>query len=401
MAEAGPPMRLKEWLIAQVESGGYPGLCWEDREKKEFRIPWKHAAKQHYRQQEDAALFKAWAIYKGKYHEGVDKADPSVWKTRLRCALNKSIDFKEVPDRSHLDISEPYKVYQIVTDVSQETGPSGHLRSRAGPSKCPALLCSLHAGYQVQGYFYSWSPAHFRCHASPRFASPVIPSTDNETTNSDFWLHIRLYYCDVLVKEVTTRTAEGCRITYRPVPADNEHLYGPSAMEQVQFPCPGTPAGDGPAARVAGVLERLLPHLHRGILLWVAPEGVFTKRQCQGRVYWKGPLAPHEDRPNKLERERTYKLLDTQQFLQQLRGFLNHGKPPPQYQIHFCFGEEYPAAPNQKLHKFVTACVEPVFARDLCLHAQRLGPQSLQGPQPLGSDAPRNIVQILKQLCSP
>uniref|UniRef100_A0A8D2L4C6 IRF tryptophan pentad repeat domain-containing protein n=1 Tax=Varanus komodoensis TaxID=61221 RepID=A0A8D2L4C6_VARKO len=136
---SGPPMRLKEWLIAQVESGGYPGLCWEDREKKEFRIPWKHAAKQHYRQQEDAALFKAWAIYKGKYHEGVDKADPSVWKTRLRCALNKSIDFKEVPDRSHLDISEPYKVYQIVTDVSQETGPSGHLRSRAGVGAALAL----------------------------------------------------------------------------------------------------------------------------------------------------------------------------------------------------------------------------------------------------------------------
>lgn len=40
------------------------------------------------------------------------------------------------------------------------------------------------------------------------------------------------------------------------------------------------------------------------------------KRQCQGRVYWNGPLAPHRDWPNKLEREKTYKLLDTQQFLQ-------------------------------------------------------------------------------------
>uniref|UniRef100_A0A8D2L459 IRF tryptophan pentad repeat domain-containing protein n=1 Tax=Varanus komodoensis TaxID=61221 RepID=A0A8D2L459_VARKO len=417
---AGPPMRLKEWLIAQVESGGYPGLCWEDREKKEFRIPWKHAAKQHYRQQEDAALFKAWAIYKGKYHEGVDKADPSVWKTRLRCALNKSIDFKEVPDRSHLDISEPYKVYQIVTDHSLcqrgttwhtegPTATSSNILSRVGKVWRDTFRAGK-AGWAdpgsdgVEGSFLP-PPSREKGSRTLGEAGPLGAQAALVQLavwrEKYFWLHIRLYYCDVLVKEVTTRTAEGCRITYRPVPADNEHLYGPSAMEQVQFPCPGTPAGDGPAARVAGVLERLLPHLHRGILLWVAPEGVFTKRQCQGRVYWKGPLAPHEDRPNKLERERTYKLLDTQQFLQQLRGFLNHGKPPPQYQIHFCFGEEYPAAPNQKLHKFVTACVEPVFARDLCLHAQRLGPQSLQGPQPLGSDAPRNIVQILKQLCSP
>lgn len=65
---------------------------------------------------------QAWAIYKGKYHEGLDKADPSVWKTRLRCALNKSTDFQEVPEQSHLDISEPYKVYRI---VSQDTGMAG------------------------------------------------------------------------------------------------------------------------------------------------------------------------------------------------------------------------------------------------------------------------------------
>lgn len=51
-------MRLKEWLIAQIDSGRYPGLRWENRHRTLFRIPWKHAAKQDYRQQQDAALFK-------------------------------------------------------------------------------------------------------------------------------------------------------------------------------------------------------------------------------------------------------------------------------------------------------------------------------------------------------
>lgn len=67
---------------------------------------------------------QAWAVYKGKYHEGTDKADPSTWKTRLRCALNKSTDFQEVPERSQLDISEPYKVYQIVSDGTRDAGTS-------------------------------------------------------------------------------------------------------------------------------------------------------------------------------------------------------------------------------------------------------------------------------------
>lgn len=61
-------------------------------------------------------------MYKGKFQEGRDKADPSTWKTRLRCALNKSTDFQEVPERSQLDISEPYKVYRILDDTGRLIG---------------------------------------------------------------------------------------------------------------------------------------------------------------------------------------------------------------------------------------------------------------------------------------
>lgn len=58
MEDRSRHMRLREWLIAQIDSGNYPGLSWENQEKTMFRIPWKHAAKQDYRQNQDAALFK-------------------------------------------------------------------------------------------------------------------------------------------------------------------------------------------------------------------------------------------------------------------------------------------------------------------------------------------------------
>jgi len=58
MEDRSRHMRLREWLIAQIDSGKYPGLSWENQEKTMFRIPWKHAAKQDYRQNQDAALFK-------------------------------------------------------------------------------------------------------------------------------------------------------------------------------------------------------------------------------------------------------------------------------------------------------------------------------------------------------
>lgn len=50
--------KLRQWLIEQIGSRRYPGLVWENDEKTIFRIPWKHAGKQDYNREEDAALFK-------------------------------------------------------------------------------------------------------------------------------------------------------------------------------------------------------------------------------------------------------------------------------------------------------------------------------------------------------
>lgn len=50
--------KLRQWLIDQIDSRRYPGLVWENDERTIFRIPWKHAGKQDYNREEDAALFK-------------------------------------------------------------------------------------------------------------------------------------------------------------------------------------------------------------------------------------------------------------------------------------------------------------------------------------------------------
>ncbi|XP_012908875.1 interferon regulatory factor 8 isoform X3 [Mustela putorius furo] len=144
--------------------------------------------------------------------------------------------------------------------------------------------------YQAQDPTHHWSPL-----------------LSEDFSNPDCWLHVRLFYRGKLVLETTTRVAEGCRLSPQEVTAAEGLLGPPRCMAQVCFPEPP------PGARV---LERLLRHLERGVLLWVAPEGVFAKRLCRGRVYWRGPLAPHRAQPNKLEREHTCQLLDTLLFLE-------------------------------------------------------------------------------------
>ncbi|XP_030629900.1 interferon regulatory factor 4a [Chanos chanos] len=427
--------KLRQWLIDQIDSGEYPGLVWENDEKTIFRIPWKHAGKQDYNREEDAALFKAWALFKGKYREGVDKPDPPTWKTRLRCALNKSNDFDELVERSQLDISDPYKVYRIIPEGAKRGAKANNVEENMAhvsssvysmhspysslqpqmpsyvlpperrdwrdygqeqnhhpqPShadlqygQCPyppPRSLPWHAppcdnGYQISGTFCTYSPTE-------PHATAVDPNMRSADPISDCRLHVSLFYRDSLVKEVTTTSPEGCRISSAPSsppspssPCSDERLYG--GAEPVLFPFPYPQSQRRGAEKLPNILER-------GVLLWLLADGLYAKRLCQGRVYWEGPLAPYSDKPNKLEKEQTCKLFDTQQFLSELQGYIHHGRPMPRYHVVLCFGDEYPDPQRQS--KMITAQVEPLFARQLLYFAGQPNSHYLRGYE-IPSQAP-------------
>uniref|UniRef100_A0A8D0HQ48 Interferon regulatory factor 4 n=1 Tax=Sphenodon punctatus TaxID=8508 RepID=A0A8D0HQ48_SPHPU len=366
--------KLRQWLIEQIDSGKYPGLVWENDEKSIFRIPWKHAGKQDYNREEDAALFKAWALFKGKFREGIDKPDPPTWKTRLRCALNKSNDFEELVDRSQLDISDPYNVYRIVPEGAKKGAKQLSMEDQQMimnhpypvPPSYPALPSQV-SNYMVphECNWREYVPEQSHPDIPYQCTSVSFPARSHHwqgpACQNDCRMHIRLYYNEVLVKEVTTSSPEGCRIG---------QSYEVSSLDQVLFPYPE----DNSQRKT---IEKLLSHLERGVLLWMAPDGLYAKRLCQNRIYWDGPLAFCSDRPNKLEREQTCKLFDTPQFLSELQAFAHHGRPLPRFQAALCFGEEFPDPQRQR--KQITANVEPVFARQLYYFAQQNSGHFLRG----------------------
>lgn len=71
LAEANSKMqrrlRLRDWLVVQIESGNFLGLEWIDKERRIFRVPWKHGSRQSWKEDVDAAVFREWAIYTGRY----------------------------------------------------------------------------------------------------------------------------------------------------------------------------------------------------------------------------------------------------------------------------------------------------------------------------------------------
>ncbi|XDV41114.1 hypothetical protein PO909_010037 [Leuciscus waleckii] len=391
--------KLRQWLIEQVDSGKYPGLVWEDRERSTFRIPWKHAGKQDYNRDEDAALFKAWALFKGKYREGIDKADPPTWKTRLRCALNKSCDFEELVGRSQLDVSEPFKVYRVIPEGTKR-GPKsyekvstslGHHNYPFFPSYQPVegqvcnylsvadrswrdFLCEQNSlsdahfsqnsrwdsGYQISGSVYSCNtfdspPSPFTLETSMRSAEAMALSGPASA--------VTVFSGETLFAEVTVTSVEGCRLA---PPPDS---WSPGGPELVPLP---------QAER--GALEG-------GVLLWMTPDGLYARCFCQSQVYCDGTHTHLSDKLCQLEREQTSKVLDTQIFLTELQGYFLHARPPPRFHVQLFFESCDPSADKRPL----TVQVEPLFARQMMLLLQQGGINYMRSTYELSPLTPEQL----------
>ncbi|XP_029284498.1 interferon regulatory factor 8 [Cottoperca gobio] len=397
--------RLKQWLVEQIQSGLYSGLLWEDESRTMFRIPWKHAGKQDYNQEVDASIFKAWAVFKGKFKEG-EKAEPATWKTRLRCALNKSPDFEEVGERSQLDISEPYKVYRIVPEEEQKNGKSSVMSMAAttssgdiidmdcSPAEIEELIkedesCSIQASPE---YWSQGSINAFPLHQDP------LPSGNLSSAFSQ--IIVSFYYGGKLMHTTSVTHPDGCRISPQPH-LGRGPLYSSDSMQSVNFP----PAELIEHDHQRHVTRKLLGHLERGVLVRANQEGIFIKRLCQSRVFWSGLSemgSQYSPMPCKLERDAVVKIFDAGKFLQALQMYQDGQFPAPDPTVTLCFGEELHDLNNAK-SKLIIVQITVVNCQHLleAVNMRRSQPYcinpNLEISDKVASD---QMARIYQELCS-
>lgn len=411
--------RLKQWLVEQIHSGQYPGLLWEDESRTMFRIPWKHAGKQDYNQEIDASIFKSWAVFKGKFKEG-DKAEPATWKTRLRCALNKSPDFEEVADRSQLDISEPYKVYRIVPEEEQKTGKSTVAAMTTSSGNMTDMDCSpadleeLIKESTTDDYMGIIKRSHSpqdegsRMQPSPEYwpqgSIGTFPVHSDSSSMGSYGagfcqLMISFYYAGKLMHTTVTSNPEGCRLCPGLPPLAHSALYGPGSMQSVRFP----PAELIEPERQRHVTHKLLGHLERGVLLRSNREGIFIKRLCQSRVFWSGPgdLGPqYSPGPCKLERDSVVKIFDTSRFLEALQLYQEGQFPAPDVSVTLCFGEELHDLSHAK-NKLIIVQITSLSCQQLLeavnTRRSQYNSPTLEMADELASD---QMARIYQDLCS-
>eukprot|EP00063_Salmo_salar_P093414 XP_014068249.1 PREDICTED: interferon regulatory factor 2 isoform X2 [Salmo salar] len=128
-------MRMRPWLVEQINSSLIPGLIWINREKRIFQIPWMHAARHGWDLEKDAPLFMNWAIHTGKYQLGIDKPDPKTWKANFRCAMNSLPDIEEVKDKSIKKGTNAFRVYKMLSASERQTKKGKKRTEKGGKNK--------------------------------------------------------------------------------------------------------------------------------------------------------------------------------------------------------------------------------------------------------------------------
>ncbi|XP_038010573.1 interferon regulatory factor 5 isoform X2 [Motacilla alba alba] len=322
-----PPrrVRLKPWLVAQVSSRRFPGLRWLDPERRRFVIPWGHATRNPPGPQDHDTIFKAWAQETGRFRAG-DPPDPPRWKATLRCALNKSREFRLLLDGPRASPAQPFRVYELC-----EEPPGGA------------------DGGDEDDYGCSGEEDVSQLH---KMTSLSIDVTD---------LELKFQYRGRQVCALTVSNPHGCRLFHSSLEPtrEQEELFGPLTLEQVPFPAPDAI----PNEKQRFYTHQLLDVLDRGLILELQGQDLFALRLCQCKVFWTGPCAAPQPGPNPIQRERRTKLFSLEGFLNGLIQFQKGQTPtPPPFEIFLCFGEEWPdQKPKEK--KLITVQVVPVAAR--------------------------------------
>lgn len=101
-----------------------PGLEWVDVTLSKFKIIWTHGGNQSW-SADRCCIFREWSKETGKYRPGVDEEDNTKFKDRLRNALNKAKNIKQLKnEHSSGNTAEPYRVYQFMAVAREDSVPS-------------------------------------------------------------------------------------------------------------------------------------------------------------------------------------------------------------------------------------------------------------------------------------
>uniref|UniRef100_A0A4W5PL33 Interferon regulatory factor 7 n=1 Tax=Hucho hucho TaxID=62062 RepID=A0A4W5PL33_9TELE len=406
--------QFADWLIEQVLTGQYAGLCFVDNNK--FRVPWKHISRKDCCE-DDSKIFRAWAVVSGKINTHPN--DKAKWKTNFRCVLNNLTKrFMMVEDHSK-DSDDPHKVYLIINNESS-CYRSPHIEEIAVEDYDYDIHSSLTStGYTPPGMEHDhllklvdtldlnqhteeqkWAENYIHTHhpVVPEDCYPFQPLTEPQPVsqnhspppvpvpvqqpydhvNQDALLNLPAAQPSLCDLEIT--------ISYRRREMLKTQVSGPRVQLHYQCDVPEPNAQTLCFPSTDGLLDhkqieytnRILGSVQRGLLLEVRNTGIYGYRQDKCHVFssTSDPREAHPE-PRKMPQNEMFGSLDYTKTMKTLIAFKENRGGSPDYTIHMCFGEKFPdGKPLEK--KLIIVKVVPLICRHFHEVAQGEGASSLQ-----------------------
>ncbi|KAF4106907.1 interferon regulatory factor 3 [Onychostoma macrolepis] len=423
------------WLYEQIQSGRYPGVCWTDKEQRQFSIPWKHALRQD-SSSDDVLVFKAWAQTSAA-GDGRINGDHSVWKRNFRSAL-RAKGFKMIFDNKN-DAANPQKVYQFPSEPhsaasgsegSQETDfspdlyvnnsdvfsthpPQGLEQDFTGLNlkESPSQVWNsdqLYLELKDQGLFQETSPcpepqytelSYQIMDTREPFSSPeggvgglgqISPpegataayQPDGEGVGYqacipmpklETFFRIKVYYKGKKVKEQLVENDTGFRLMYQGN-MDESNLMDSADLPVVQLPIPDGILDQIQARHTNEILNSL-----GGLEIKRLDGVVWGHRWGLSRIYWG--LCKHENTqtPRELSKNTPEAVYFFRDYISGLMEFMQTSQESPSCTLYFFLGEKWPD-PKMKPWEKKLIMIEVILTslEDLKTMAVENGASSLQ-----------------------
>ncbi|XP_028264353.1 interferon regulatory factor 7 [Parambassis ranga] len=417
--QSPPKPQFASWLIEQVETGQYAGLCYVGTGQTKFRVPWKHNSRKDCND-EDSKIFRAWAVASGKINEFPN--DKARWKTNFRCALNNlSVRFKMVRDNSK-NSDDPHKIYEIInTDNKQAALHSQGSQEDSNmipipglpyfPSNEPNLINNLRdmnldnqttEEHQWPESYVQPNPAvpegypavaenlpQLLPEQSAYYTATPVPVLSPPQPPSMYDLEISIHYRK---KEMLKLTLSANRLQlhyHHEAPEFNAyHICFPSTEGLLDH-------------KQIDYTNRILSSIQKGLLLEVRDTGIYAWRQDRCHVFasTSDPSVAHPN-PTKLPQNTTVELLNFDKYVNELKQFKENNGRSPEYTINMCFGEKFPdGKPLEK--KLIVVKVVPLICRHFHEMAQMEGASSLHSTNVSLQISHNSLIDLINSVFAP
>ncbi|XP_056626566.1 interferon regulatory factor 3 isoform X5 [Triplophysa dalaica] len=356
------------WLYDQIQSERYPGVCWKNKERTTFSIPWKHASRQD-SNNDDGLIFKAWAQTSTARDSKIN-TDPSVWKRNFRSAL-RAKGFTMILDNKN-DPENPHKIYLFPTESnsagskrSQETNASKewNLGDEELFTTLPShdLDSSFHglnlldSSKQVQesyrtsaggaiGGLEQEEMGQFSAAERTYEMAQYFPDGEhvgNQVANHgatgtlETFFHIKVYYKGKMMLDHLLENDAGFRLVY-------QGSMDSSAMESA-VPVVNLPSPDNIHDQTQAMLTRQILENLGGLELRRSDGLVLGHRSGKSRVFWG--LCRHEKSQTvrELSKNTPEVIYFFKDYVSGLMEFIKtNSGPSPSYTLYFFLGEKWP-----------------------------------------------------------